>query len=271
MNREITFITPCFCRSADCSESGMPEIRPASIRGQLRWWFRALYDDPQKENDLFGSIQKGGHASKVIVRVRSASALKIINSPTLPHKGVSGSAAPKKAIAPHETFELLISWRLQPSEVQKKEFNRALNAWLLMGALGLRATRGGGNFTYKGQVQTPEEYRAEIQKITEGSKIEAGLSSTSYKDSESARKIITDTLKNLPGDPLGTVQGNKRKTSPLRFRIAQLGNRFHIACIWDGRENITGNQVEDFWAAIEELIKKRKQIGNILDECFPAE
>jgi CRISPR type III-B/RAMP module RAMP protein Cmr1 len=37
---KITFITPCFCRGADCSDSGEPEIRPASIRGQLHWWFR---------------------------------------------------------------------------------------------------------------------------------------------------------------------------------------------------------------------------------------
>ncbi|TAE90912.1 MAG: type III-B CRISPR module RAMP protein Cmr1 [Verrucomicrobia bacterium] len=36
---QLEIITPCFCAGAD---QGIAEIRAASIRGQLRWWFRVL-------------------------------------------------------------------------------------------------------------------------------------------------------------------------------------------------------------------------------------
>src|SRR5215470_1516467 len=35
----LTFITPCFFAGAN---QAVAELRPSAIRGQLRWWFRAL-------------------------------------------------------------------------------------------------------------------------------------------------------------------------------------------------------------------------------------
>lgn len=66
MEREtfrVEFVTPCFLAGA----SGQPEWRGASIRGQLRWWFRALaggcwkgdLDRIRREEELlFGSTQR---------------------------------------------------------------------------------------------------------------------------------------------------------------------------------------------------------------------
>lgn len=278
---KITFITPCFCRGADCSDTGEPEIRPSSIRGQLHWWFRALGGSPADENSIFGNVHGGGSASKVVVRVKYALNAVSKQEPTLPHKGKIGAAAIKKAIVPGVSFELLISTRLGglSSDLEKK-FNWALDAWLHLGALGLRATRGGGNFTWEKQPQTTEEYRANLRKITDNTELIAELSHTSYKNAEAARKVITDTLSYKAFSehkfPLGAVRQWKndslnvpsRKTSPLRFRIVKLGDKFYIAAIWDGRENVTGNNNDNFENAID--ILKEKPIGKILDECFPV-
>lgn len=271
MNKKITFITPCFCRGADCSDSGEPEIRPASIRGQLHWWFRALGGTWEEENSIFGTVHCEVRASKVVIRVRSALNPRTENAPTLPHK-TGGLAAQKKAIASGESFEVLVSWRFQPTESEKRAFERAFHAWLLMGALGLRATRGGGNFSFEGQPGTLKEYEAELIRITDRTQLTARISNSSYRDAESARRVITDTLGGLDElrNPLGCIKP-KRKTSPLRFRIVKLNGAFHIVAVWDGRSEVTGNQENDFYSAIDILLEKHKRIGNILDECFPAE
>ena len=263
----ITFITPCFCRGADCSPSGAPEIRPASIRGQLHWWFRALGGSPQDENVIFGTIHGGAKASRVVVRVRAPLSPSLMQSPTLPHKE-GGPASPKQALAPGTAFDLLLSTRLGGlSAALEAQFIRTLEGWLLMGALGLRATRGGGNFTWQGQPATPEAYQDTVKAITRGSKMRAALLDTVYTNAENARQDITNTLADRAfgnSAPLGKALGG-RKTSPLRFRVVRFdqGN-FRILAIWDGRESVTGNTVRDLERAIETLAAANKPIGKQL-------
>jgi len=267
MNRTIpiTFITPCFCRGADCSETGAPEIRPASIRGQLHWWFRAVGGTPQDESAIFGSVRSGDtKASRLVVRVKYDNRnLKIKQSPTLPHK--LDRPAPKQAIAPDVKFELLISTRLGGfSPDLEKKFTRTLNAWLHFGALGLRATRGSGNFTWNDAPKTPADYAAAVKNIIADTKLCAALLDKNYKNAEDARKDITDTLNDKAfgeAAPLGRALG-RRKTSPLRFRVVKFADgTFRIAAVWDGRQNVTGNTTKDLRDAIRKLEGAGKSIG----------
>ena len=275
----ITFITPCFCRGADSSDKGVPEIRPASIRGQLHWWFRAIGGTPQDEKAIFGGIHNGAKASPLVVRVKyDDNTAKTVSSPTLPHK-TGGSAAPKEAFAPGVSFELRISTRLGGlSDELENKFRCALNAWLHFGALGLRATRGGGNFTWDGAPKTPADYDAAIKEIIAGTELRAVLLNESYQNAEAARKDITDTIshKGLSFErfPLGAVRQGKndpsdaphRKTSPLRFRVVKFADgRFRIAAVWDGRKNVTDNTLDDLRVAIRKLVEAGKKIGVQLD------
>ena len=102
---KITFITPCFNRGA----FETPEIRPASIRGQLHWWFRALGYGYEDEKAVFGGVHNGATASKVVVRVAEVAG-EVKDVATLPHK--NESPAPKKAYAPGATFQLNVTTRL---------------------------------------------------------------------------------------------------------------------------------------------------------------
>ena len=267
-NFKITFITPCFCRGADCSEKGAPEIRPASIRGQLRWWFRALGGAPVDERDIFGGIAgKDPKASNVVVRVRMDDKA-VFDSPTLPHK-FPGSA-PKKAFRPGTSFDLFLSTRLGGlDQGRETAFFRAVETWLLVGALGLRATRGGGNFRWDGQPNNPETFMKEAGGVIRGAKLRiALLDRLDRKDSsaEDLRTVVTDTLKEDAfqgaGQPLGGIK--PRKTSPLRFRIVQFdGDDFRIAAIWDGRANTDGHLRQ----AIDTLAKENKKIGELLKKA----
>ncbi|MEK6673676.1 MAG: type III-B CRISPR module RAMP protein Cmr1, partial [Nitrospirota bacterium] len=68
---EIETITPMFLAGAD---QGKAELRAASIKGLMRFWWRALQADKldklkENENRIFGSSDEGIGASKFAIRV----------------------------------------------------------------------------------------------------------------------------------------------------------------------------------------------------------
>ncbi len=63
---KMTCLTPCFCAGADQTKA---EIRAASIRGELRWWYRALGGTADCETKLFGNVAGKARASAVAIRV----------------------------------------------------------------------------------------------------------------------------------------------------------------------------------------------------------
>lgn len=67
----LEFATPALTAGASLKGSdSRAEIRAPSIRGQLRWWYRALGGSPQEEARLFGSVAgEQGQASTIILRI----------------------------------------------------------------------------------------------------------------------------------------------------------------------------------------------------------
>jgi len=277
----ITFITPLFSKG---SYDDRPEIRPSSIRGQLHWWFRALGGNYDDEKSVFGGIHGGTRASKVVVRV-SQVAGRTREIPTLPHKRV-GQASPKWAYEPRTSCDLHISFRLGGLDARlAQSFQNALEAWLLMGTLGLRGTRAGGSFDWLPLESTVlrapanfSEYRERCGSLLKAGKLKFHLIDKAFSSAEEARCIVSDTLggrDDRPGEtalapinhPFGKVFGG-RKTSPLRFRVIKLGSSFHIAAIWDNRSHVTGNHEGDLQAAIRLLEQGGKPLGRLLVGAF---
>lgn len=262
----ITFITPCFCRGADMKT---PEIRPPSIRGQLRWWLRALGANPDEERKIFGGVGKETTSSKIVVRTRaiqSATQPTTQPAPILPHK-----SGPKiDALAPGFSFELQILRRGDLNQKLEDKFEAALQAWLLLGTLGLRSTRAAGSFLWDGQPKTPDEYAKRIEVIRSGTEILAGLSQTKFKTADEARKTASDTLSLAEFDrPLGGIK--PRKTSPLRFRVVKFPQEqepFRIAVVWDGRREVAGNSRANLSDAVRKLCESGKKIGGIVGEAL---
>jgi hypothetical protein len=279
----LEFITPLFSRGA---YDNRPEIRPASIRGQLHWWFRALGGTYTDEKSIFGGVHSGATASKVVVRVRHEP-LSGEWIPTLPHKPAGrtpqdGPNAPRIAVREGQAFDLYIlprlgglAGRLQPA------FDRTLETWLLLGTLGLRSTRAAGSFLWSPVNETPlqppatfEKYLARCTTLLKGAPLRFDLLTESYLSSEAARRVVSDTLggrNDRPGqedlgrlhDPLGRVFGG-RKTSPLRFRIVSIGGEHRIAAVWDARQRVTGNQPGDLHGLIQLLQQRKPELGEPL-------
>lgn len=274
----LTFITPLFSKG---SYDDLPEIRPPSIRGQLHWWFRALGGQAADEKAVFGGLQNGPAASKVVVRVSNVNGGKKEWN-TLPHKQ-RAQASPKTAYAPGTTCDLHFSYRLGGLSARLQEsFDRALEAWLLLGTLGLRGTRGAGSFVWTGERPTPPaslaDYRERCAALLHSAPLRYHIIDQPFGTAEEAREVASDTIggrEDPHGEgslarinhPLGRVFGG-RKTSPLRFRIIQIGQSYHIAAVWDGRQVVTGNRDTDLPAVIKLLSAADKRIGSLLEGKF---
>ena len=262
---KITFITPLFSKGA----LETPEIRPPSIRGQLRWWFRALggtYDD---EKAVFGGVHQGATASKVVIRVNHVQG-ETAEHKTLPHKH-GGMSSPKAAFSPDSSFELHVLTRGGGFMLdrQKERFERSLAAWMHVGTLGLRATRAAGSFVWEPlsedgfhMPETRDAYEAQCREILAQAPLRWAVLDERYENAKDARRVVSDTLDgrdDRDGErelarlhfPLGK-RGKDRKTSPLRFRIVSPGNNgLYMAAMWDYRQAVTGNRQGD----LEGLVK----------------
>ncbi|MCP5538597.1 MAG: type III-B CRISPR module RAMP protein Cmr1 [Akkermansiaceae bacterium] len=160
----LELITPCLCGGAEPNKQA--EIRPASIRGQLRWWFRVLggfkslaaqgMSDREQEEMIFGSAAGDGRKSgKLIVRVRmtriqqsrrDSEALghrpfsdpAYLTFPMQSRKNVDGS----RGVIDSGTFDLILTWR------GATEFRPDLAALTTvygnLGSLGFRSRRAMG-------------------------------------------------------------------------------------------------------------------------------
>lgn len=280
---KLETVTPIFSAGA---YKDMPEIRPASIRGQLHHWFRARGGRFDDERSIFGGVSinggSGDHASPLVVRVSDIQG-DVSKFPTLPHKQ-GGRAAPKDCYSPRTTFKLHLIERLGGLGIHKDELLNALDTWLLLGGFGFRATRGGGSLQrIEAAPQTPGEWTAKVRLLIQGTPMKAALLDQAYPDERAARTVITDTIGGMNNEgnasdslykiryPLGAIRDRKtnksapnRKTSPLRLRVYRFGSDFHIAAVWDGRSAVTGNRDSDLDSVIELLKAKNKPIGHLL-------
>ena len=289
---DLEFITPMFSHGA----TDQPEIRPASIRGQLHAWFRIMGGDLEAERRVFGGIRHKNAdpkkmpihektlASRVVVRVSNMDG-RVKELPTLPHKQ-GGMAAPRKAFDAGAKCRIVIADRLGGlNEADEALLNRAIDAWLLMGTLGFRATRAAGSFTWSDESfpmpTDPLAYEDACRNLLDDASARAKVAvlDRDYGSADNARADVSDSLggRNDRGgqddlarlhDPLGRVFGG-RKTSPLKYRILRFGSTFRVLAFWDGRQEVTGNTKHDFYDVIDLLYeRKREKIGEQLKKAF---
>lgn len=294
-NIKLEFITPLFSHGA----TDVAEIRPPSIRGQLHWWFRLLGGNVEQERSVFGGIKQSKGvfdgkdktlASKLVVRVSNVQGTQG-DVPTLPHKH-GGMSAPRRAFLPGATCDLTLMDRLGGLGENEYLLQNSVNAWLLMGSLGFRAARGGGNFVWSDgdfpQPDNPLAYQDACRDLLDecGAKARVAVLDKDYEKAEQARAVITDSLGGPSGrddetdlrdwhEPLGYVGRRfydknlpSRKSSPLKYRIVRFASGFRILAFWDGREAVTGNSEKELFAVVDLLAKKKPEIGEQLRKAF---
>ncbi|HIC09076.1 MAG TPA: type III-B CRISPR module RAMP protein Cmr1, partial [Aquificales bacterium] len=178
---ELEFITPAFIGGAFNQEKEYLELRPASLIGSLRYWFRNLLgtitDDVDAiyklEEELFGSQQKAG-AVKVRVKPKE---VKINDN--LDHLGEEekealsyigfGNIIKRENKRTKEVFysvrpylDIGSKYKITFLVPKKYEdlFVYFLYLYNFLGSLGGRSRRGWGNFILKPVSGLKEEFRS---------------------------------------------------------------------------------------------------------------
>lgn len=163
-NFEVELITPCFCAGANQAQA---ELRPPSIRGQLRWWFRVLGGTLAQEKAIFGGVHRldgeskkdATRASRLVVRVSNIKPgapwqpFKINRNDPESYIWYYASASAEKSrwtahgnIPPGTMFTLHLLERLGGIPMDCRNlFEESVEAFLRFGCIGLRATRGLGS------------------------------------------------------------------------------------------------------------------------------
>lgn len=169
MEHTLECISPCFCAGAYPEEQA--EIRAASIRGQLRWWFRALGGFCSlgsiplitQEKHVFGSAGTGNQfASQIGVRIKhlepnSASGnpptnIDVLGASPGSDRGyllfpLQTSVTNKKVRSmisgpPWPRFRLEITWRGE--EALWDSIQALITVFIHLGSIGFRSRRGMG-------------------------------------------------------------------------------------------------------------------------------
>ena len=241
---ELKLITPCFCAGAN---QEIAEIRAPSIRGKLRWWFRVVGGNDAEESEIFGSIAgDGGVGSAVIVRVREHTVAA--RWQPIPFTGISNTGyilyfakasaggarwRPTGALPVGSSFELQLLWRRKVSPAAQTRFDLALDAFLLLGSLGLRSTRGLGCFQCKELPFSADSFHRTIQRVKQGSQgFLAELGSFSGPETKildglgaQLRGLRNGYSAGPPGRPKSTPLGSSqpRQSSAVYLRPVQEG------------------------------------------------
>lgn len=147
----ITFncetISPMFLGGAD---GVTPELRPPSIKGALRFWWRALNGHlPEailrsREGAIFGDTS---HRSCFTIHASSTTPLTSIMSAPVPHRGYK-----IEAITPGTSF--CVTFRIVPISRDGIQFGLAelqslFELTVLLGGIGKRVRRGMGSYQIK--------------------------------------------------------------------------------------------------------------------------
>lgn len=153
-------ITPMFLNGAD---GASPELRPPSIKGGLRFWFRAthahlsLKDMKEQEGKLFGDT---GRRSKVLIRVNHEGPPSCDKFALLPHRE-GKRRAETSAIMPGEQFTVVLKFPENVSEQVKALFE----LFSVLGGLGKRVRRGMGSFRIVSVDERPYHFKIELDHI----------------------------------------------------------------------------------------------------------
>ncbi|ACF13406.1 CRISPR-associated RAMP protein, Cmr1 family [Chloroherpeton thalassium ATCC 35110] len=151
----ITFkceiITPMFLAGAD---GATPEIRPQSIKGALRFWWRALNGHlpieelRKKEAEIFGGGGDKAIRSSVIIKTSHPVHDGKFYPDMLPHKENPGHRNPQKAFNPQTPQSFVVKFSLSSIKhnFDLEKLKSLFILTCLLGGLGKRSRRGFGSF-----------------------------------------------------------------------------------------------------------------------------
>ncbi len=138
---ECEIITPMFLAGADGTT---PELRAPSIKGALRFWWRAmnghlsLSELKKREGEIFGD---NNNRSKFTINVSELNIRNISSAAPIPHKGYK-----IPCIMPKTIFEVRLIIPVETPQWNMAKCQALFELFSVLGDIGKRARRGMGSF-----------------------------------------------------------------------------------------------------------------------------
>jgi len=254
-----------------------PELRAPSVKGMIRWWFKALGHSEADADILFGSI-KPVAASRIVIRVHPIEPAETASADFMPHKGQRGGS--KTAIQPGSLFHLSITQRREPlPEPLWLKLQQAVEAWLLLGAIGQRSNRAAGSILWDKSPRTQPAFELKASELLEKSKIRFAVLKKDFGNDDIAARNLAGRFPNtrdyqVRGFVFGTAGDFKqripRKPSPLKLRVVLIDESIRLLAIWvpenpfeDTESNLRGGL--DLMGEIE----GKAELARLLKEVLP--
>lgn len=257
----LEFITPCFCAGAD---QAVAELRASAIRGELRWWFRALGGAQSEEHEVFGGVHgDNGMASSFVVRTRMVlGAGEKDWWQKVPKQGMgnltyllgffcgrTGRLQSRGALAPRSKYQVLLVFRRPPTESLKQ----AIRVFFSIGAVGFRATRAAGAF-FTGEHSLTESSWMTLQGELRKAHFVVGIRPEKFQDwtrvVDAAGSLLKSELRGRSGlrisagrsgsSPNALGSATPRQASVLHLRPVLIDNKIRLALFEAPHERILG-------------------------------
>lgn len=173
LRARFRIVTPMFIAGAGAgADQSKPELRPASIKGALRFWWRALNWAPMRaravddaaalralheaEARLFGIAVKQGQGGQgcfllslhgAPLKLAELNGFNVSPIGYLAGQGLHhfNSGFTRKALAPDQHFELALCFKPSATRIDRESIADALYTFGLLGSLGSRARHGFGS------------------------------------------------------------------------------------------------------------------------------
>ncbi len=260
----LELITPCFCGGANSSKA---ELRPSAIRGQLRWWFRALGGSAAEERTVFGGVHGDTPTA-------STFSIRVTQHPVggqadwyskIPQQGVeprayllgffcgrTGRLSREGALAPGSKAAVRLHFRRPPNQ----RLEQTLRIFFSVGALGFRATRAAGAFACQELPLTATAWERLVGELTNAG-FTVGLDRRDFgKDwvelIRHAGSLLKDQLRGRNGlrisagrngsQPNALGSAEPRQASVLHLRPVRLDGKLRLALIEAPHARILGAQ-----------------------------
>lgn len=273
ISSSFRFLTPAFVHGVYQGQTeNTPELRAPSIRGHLRWWWRTL--GYGSGNDLFGSASgRSGTGSRVQVRLIGPLQQTIERGHLfLAHKnqGTKNALGPEKDLF---TVELR-SVRGGFGKEQIEKLQGALQAWLLMGAVGQRSGRCCGSvWPENNPPATLEDYLSETRRLLSQSRASIAVLDQAFDGEDETRKMGGRFLRHderrqpVPGRVFGSAR--PRKSSSLKLRTVYLNNDYRIAALWCPKDS--GDTPANLSAALRAMsnFPAKQELARLIENSLP--
>lgn len=223
----FTLLTPCFSGTALGKQADRAEMRIPPIRGHVRFWHRVLFGVGDCNRVWGAASGDQGYASRVSIRfvglVPSVHAQP--PPPVLPHKDKPNQRGHRPALAAGESFTLRLQRLPGCTDTDWDHAQKAVQLWLLIGGLGLRANRAAGSVWPKGNwvPKTGDDLKNLLQMLGLKKWCVALAGLGKGKSADELRATASDTIQGKsPRDIFGGI--NPRQPSNIKFKVIELAD-----------------------------------------------